>query len=238
MRPCSGCWPGPGSPARTSPADPLRAAGRRRGGLLGQVGLDGLGQLLGVIDCSQTWPGPDIWASSSESPNSSFLAPLTVANSSGISARINARWPGWTSIDWPATKSCSTISPDICTHAVRFAAESLEDHAAAAEDPGAQLLLDADRDLDVRGAARVGVGLDHVVVGRVDPQLADDAGEPGREGHEPTVRRRGVLGEEQLAAAEDPLQAAHEPPRRRTRTASRCPCRNRVSARRPHRPRR
>src|SRR6185312_412454 len=52
---------------------------------------------------------------------------------------------------------------------------------------------------------------DHELVGRVDAQLPDRAGQLRREGDEPAGVGGRVLGEEQLAAADDALQAAHEP---------------------------
>ena len=50
------------------------------------------------------------------------------------------------------------------------------------------------------------------MVRRVDLQLADHSRQLGREGDEAAAGRRGVLGEEQLAAAEDALEATMKPP--------------------------
>ena len=62
-------------------------------------------------------------------------------------------------------------------------------------------------EISTSGVLHVGLGLDHEVVRRVDLQLADHSRQLGREGDEAAVGRRGVLGEEQLAAAEDALEA-------------------------------
>jgi hypothetical protein len=55
-------------------------------------------------------------------------------------------------------------SPESSSHAVSLTADLLQQEAIAAEDAGAERLLEADADLDTGGGAKEAMAMDHVVV--------------------------------------------------------------------------
>ncbi len=81
-----------------------------------------------------------------------------------------------------------------------LAGEPLQAKAGAAEDAGAQALLEADGELHAGCGAHEAVAVDHVALVRRDLHGEDLAGELGGEGEQPWTSGGAVLGHEKGAA--------------------------------------
>ena len=89
-------------------------------------------------------------------------------------------------------------------------ADLLEEEAVAAEDAGAQGLLEADAELHAGGGAEEAVAVDEVLVAVADLDGDDMAGNAGGEGDLAGAADGAVLGHEEGAAAGDALDGAEE----------------------------
>src|SRR5204863_9151118 len=93
-----------------------------------------------------------------------------------------------------------------------LAPEVLHPKAGAAEDAGAQALLETDSELDARQGALEAVAVDHVAGAGADLERQDLAGQLGGEGDQALASLGPVLGHEDGAArhgaAEDAEEAA------------------------------
>ena len=86
----------------------------------------------------------------------------------------------------------------------------MEAEAVAAEDAGAEGLLEADAEVDAGGGAEEAVAVDEVLVAVADGDGDDVAGDAGGEGDFAGGSEGAVLGHEEGAAAGDALDGAEE----------------------------
>src|SRR5579862_3133782 len=87
-----------------------------------------------------------------------------------------------------------------------LAADLLQQEAGAAENARAEGLLESDADADARGGAEESVTMDHVFVAGGDFDRDDVAGHMGGKGQLAGAAEGAVLGHEEAAAADNPLQ--------------------------------
>ena len=86
----------------------------------------------------------------------------------------------------------------------------MQEEAVAAEDAGAEGLLEADAELDAGGGAEEAVTVDEVLVAGADVDGNDVAGDAGGEGDLAGGADGAVLGHEERAAAGDASDGSEE----------------------------
>ena len=91
-----------------------------------------------------------------------------------------------------------------------LAGDPLEEESVAAEDAGAEGLLEADADGDAVCGAEEAVAVEHVLLAGADGDGHDVAGNLGGEGDLAGVLHGAILGHEQAAAAGDALKHAED----------------------------
>ena len=91
-----------------------------------------------------------------------------------------------------------------------LSAEVLEDEAVAAEDAGAEGLLESDADLDVGRGAEEAVAVNHVFVAGADLDGDDVSRKLGGEGDFAALAQGAVFGHEERAAAGDAFDGAED----------------------------
>jgi len=87
-----------------------------------------------------------------------------------------------------------------------FAVDLLEEEAIAAEDAGAEGLLEADAERDARGGAEEAMAMDHVLVTTSDLDGDDVSGNSGGEGYCARGSGGAVLGHEEGSATGDAFE--------------------------------
>ena len=161
--------------------------------------------------CSHTCPGPVSLARKTPSPPKNVLDALDAVE---LERDAGVEHPDVAGVDPDRLPRRELVLDDLAVEldpGVAGARHLLEDEAGAAEETGADLLLEPDRQLDARHAAQVAGAVDHVLVAVGDVDRQDLARHLRREHDHPRRAGSGVLGHEE-AAAPDPRFTAPKMP--------------------------